>query len=360
MLQCLLLLLAVEAAQKKGVFFNSTQVWSSYGTLGVEVDGEQKNLQVIAPNGENVNTDGSKVVLGFNARIYLGKEGATDVGPNSYENFKLENMELEYTVSLGDAGCNCVAAFYMVAMPGKDSSGGYAPSNDGSYYCDANNVGGVWCPEWDISEANIHAFQSTPHKCDDADGNGHYGHCDTGGCATNVIDLGHGSDYGPGSGTIDTTKPYNFKSVFNGNSIKHTISQGSKSIGFDVCGDQGYIAKQIQQQPNGMVITMSYWGSDDVNWLDKNTCWGACGNSGYVTFSDIKINHSSAPPGPTPTPGPGPHGGCCSWSNCQKCDPTSDYCKNEQHCVHDCAGQWCPHMEEDEPTAHILDKRVKN
>ena len=81
---------------------------------------------------------------------------------------------------------------------------------------------------------------------------------------------------------------------------------------------------------------MSFWGSDDVNWLDKNSCSGPCGNSGYVTYSNIKINHNHNPPGPTPTPS----GGCCSWSNCDHCGDTSDYCKNEQHCVHDCGGKF--------------------
>lgn len=360
MFELFLLFLVAQGSIKKGVYFNETAVWASYGSVSVEVDGVSKNLPVIAPDGGVVNTDGNKVVLGFNARVYLGKEGVTDIGPNSYQNFKLDGLELEYTVKLGDAGCNCVAAFYMVAMPGKDSSGNYAPSHDNSYYCDANNVGGVWCPEWDISEANIHAFQSTPHKCDDADGVGHYNSCDTGGCASNVIDLGFGNQYGPGSSTIDTTKEYDFKSVFSGNSIKHTISQNGKSISFDVCGDQSYNAKFISQVPDGMAITMSFWGSDDVNWLDKNSCYGPCGNSGYVTYSNIKISHNHNPPGPTPTPA----SGCCSWSNCDHCGPTSDYCKNQQHCEHDCGGQWCSpgpsdfKFEQNDATSRLIPPKI--
>ena len=68
-----LLFLASQGSIKKGVFFNDTTVWSSYGSISVEVDGVSKNLPVIAPDGEVVNTDGNKAVLGFNARVYLGK-----------------------------------------------------------------------------------------------------------------------------------------------------------------------------------------------------------------------------------------------------------------------------------------------
>ena len=69
----LLLVLVAQGSIKKGVYFNDTTVWSSYGSITVEVDGVSKNLPVIAPDGEVVNTDGNKAVLGFNARVYLGK-----------------------------------------------------------------------------------------------------------------------------------------------------------------------------------------------------------------------------------------------------------------------------------------------
>jgi hypothetical protein len=73
MFELFLLFLVAQGSIKKGVYFNETAVWASYGSISVEVDGVSKNLPVIAPDGGVVNTDGNKVVLGFNARVYLGK-----------------------------------------------------------------------------------------------------------------------------------------------------------------------------------------------------------------------------------------------------------------------------------------------
>ena len=72
-------------------------------------------------------------------------------------------------------------------MPGKKTDGTDDPSEDNMYYCDANQVGGVYCPEFDIMEANTYSFRSTPHSCSAPDSNGHYTQCDNGG--TNPVDV---------------------------------------------------------------------------------------------------------------------------------------------------------------------------
>ena len=53
------------------------------------------------------------------------------------------------TMDLSQVGCACNAALYLVSM-GAPSA---APTKCGDYYCDANDVCGVNCPEMDIQEA---------------------------------------------------------------------------------------------------------------------------------------------------------------------------------------------------------------
>ena len=104
--------------------------------------------------------------------------------------------------------CGCVAAFYTVALPAIGSDG--QPHNtDGYYYCDANNITGEYCPEFDIMEANQYSWRTTPHSCD---GSGpHYWSCDRGGNA--VTDLQQKGVLGPGK-KIDTHSPFHVKIAF--------------------------------------------------------------------------------------------------------------------------------------------------
>ena len=64
---------------------------------------------------------------------------------------------------------------------------------------DANEIGGAFCPEFDIMEANIHAYRAVNHHCD-APVNGHYTNCDRhGSCAVDIItDFPDSDPYGPG------------------------------------------------------------------------------------------------------------------------------------------------------------------
>ena len=41
-------------------------------------------------------------------------------------------------------GCSCNAAFYTVTMPALNWDGTPVKGEYGSYYCDANDVGGEW------------------------------------------------------------------------------------------------------------------------------------------------------------------------------------------------------------------------
>ena len=50
-------------------------------------------------------------------------------------------------------------------MPAYNSDQKPEPGKGGDFYCDANQVGGTFCPEMDVSEANKYAMASTPHTC---------------------------------------------------------------------------------------------------------------------------------------------------------------------------------------------------
>jgi hypothetical protein len=111
--------------------------------------------------------------MGFNGRAYLTK--AQNWDPNEYFKPNLLGGSLEYDVDLSQAGCGCNAAFYMVSMPGATES------SDGMHYCDAAAVGGNYCTEFDIMEANTWAYRAVNHACEG-------GTCDHAGkCAVDVI-----------------------------------------------------------------------------------------------------------------------------------------------------------------------------
>ena len=65
---------------------------------------------------------------------------------------------LEWDVDLSQHGSGCINSFYTVSMPAYNKQGDLAPSSDGRFYCDANGVGGNFCPELDLMEANKWAF----------------------------------------------------------------------------------------------------------------------------------------------------------------------------------------------------------
>ena len=139
---------------------------------------------------------------------------------------------VDYDVDLSQSNCGCIAAFYLVSAPGKNSSGQYW-NTDGYYYCDGNQVGGNWCPEFDIMEANQWAFQTTPHSCDNPSSVGFYNNCNRGGdCWLNNIDKLAYSDYGPGDNfRINTLREFHVSLVW-GTTGDFTVkmSQGSNSV----------------------------------------------------------------------------------------------------------------------------------
>lgn len=96
--------------------------------------------------------------MDFNNRAYLSTVDSID--PSAYFKPNLLGGSMEYDADLSQVGCGCVSALYTVLMPGIDNS------SDPFKYCDASKVGGHYCPEFDIMEANKYAYHVTGHKCD--------------------------------------------------------------------------------------------------------------------------------------------------------------------------------------------------
>ena len=161
--------------------------------------------------------------MGFNGRVYLSNTQMFD--KTQYFTPSLLGGSMEYDVDLSQAGCSCNAALYFIGMPAKNQDGSYRAGEDGMYYCDANFVGGAFCPEFDIMEANIWAYRGVNHHCDEPN-NGHYSWCDKPGtCAVDVItDFPGNIPYGPGSQyTINTEREFHIKIDFTENDLGEFI-----------------------------------------------------------------------------------------------------------------------------------------
>jgi len=96
---------------------------------------------------------------------------------------------------------------------------------------------------------------------------------------------------------IDTTQTFHQAIEFDGsngslNWMKTTMSQGSFSKTYDVCGNSGYFSSIPNHQLTHHTLVMSLWGTDygTMSWLDSMTgCGGDCNENSAVTFSNIKI-----------------------------------------------------------------------
>ncbi len=93
----------------------------------------------------------------------------------------LSNRTLKYTVDLSQVPCHCNAALYFNKMPA------YEAGELLDWYCDANYVGGIGCPEYDVIEANQYNIASNLHNCG-WDGEW-WVDCDGGGCGEDVWDV---------------------------------------------------------------------------------------------------------------------------------------------------------------------------
>jgi hypothetical protein len=195
--------------------------------------------------------------------------------PYSFFTPNLLGATVEFDVDLSARNCGCVAAFYLVKMPGRHEDGSLW-NTDGSYYCDANQVGGNFCPEMDIMEANQWAFQTTPHSCDAPTSNGFYYSCDKGGiCGRNFKNLDY-NVYGPGSQfQINTLEWFHVRIEFGNNSddeyqwFTTTLYQNGNSAQITGnCDSNRALTEDLRQ---GMTFAITNWSTYD-NWLWGDKC----------------------------------------------------------------------------------------
>jgi len=242
---------------------------------------------------------GNLLKINHGVRAYFGNNCVTSFEPGMYFNFSLLDRTLSYTVDLSQANCGCNAALYLIRMPAYNSGGNPDPTKCGDYYCDANNVCGLLCPEIDIMEANTKAWQSTPHKCGDPN-NHYYSQCDGGGCGKNTYRLNPNAYGSGGNFQINTQSPFQVNVTFSTsggqfNKMTTVLGQNSKSFTLthdDSCGG-GYLESLTDSLASGMVLAISYWGdtASTMSWLDIPPCSNTenCNTGTSFTISNFAV-----------------------------------------------------------------------
>jgi len=249
-----------------------------------------------------VRVSGSQVSLAHNYRAYFTGSCIDHFTPEIFKQYSLLDKTIAFTADVSSVGCGCNAAFYLSSMPAYNQNQQPDPTKCNDYYCDANNVCGVWCPEMDLFEANSRALQVTPHICSAPQGK-YYPHCDGGGCGQNTRSINPNA-YGFGSNYMINTQnvfrvSINFRTSNNQlTQITTTLSQDAKSFTMihdaNRCGS-GYLPQLTDALRNGMVVIMSHWSGANggaMSWLDVPPCDvnTPCDTSGTAIFRDVQVS----------------------------------------------------------------------
>lgn len=215
---------------------------------------------------------------------------------SSYTRFKLLGKSLSYTIDLSGVGCSCNAALYWVSMPGIGQDGLPATGSMGNYYCDANQVGGVWCWELDTIEANMYAMQVAPHTCNN-NADQHITFCDKGGATRNTWLVNPKGLCPSDDCIIDSRKPFRHVQNFVSDGsmlvrIENRLHQGQRVFPFNGTSDSNYLAAMSNVLQRGMTLTFQIWGGPELlmSWLDAMSgCSGNCSDGSRVVYSDISL-----------------------------------------------------------------------
>jgi len=255
---------------------------------------------IMAGSSDGVNVAGNGLQLKWNHGATYTAKCQTNFDPDVFRRFYVLDKTLSFTTDVSTISCGCNAAIYFVLMPAYNQSQKPDPSSCGNYYCDANQVCGLWCPEVDLMEANRAAFAITPHKCDAPVGKW-YSHCDGGGCSIRTNKMGN--NYGFGSNfIINTQQPFNVSYNFQTSGgvlsrIVSTFSQQDRhfTVTHDesLCGSN-YLASLTDAFSQGLVLTASYWSGSSgstMSWLDVPPCDinESCDKVGTAIFRDLIV-----------------------------------------------------------------------
>lgn len=99
----------------------ATAIATNCGSITVKEEGQDVQRSIIATSNNAISVDGNSVTLWHGSRAYLGKDGG-ELGPDNFQSYSLMGKTIKYDVNLSSVGCSCNAAFYLVTMPGYNSS----------------------------------------------------------------------------------------------------------------------------------------------------------------------------------------------------------------------------------------------
>ena len=290
--------------------------WNHWLPPNRSVDG---NITVNTWNDPPGSRPGGSITLrrssslgGPRAYIAKGPNCPSAFSPDVFWKPRLLGQAFSFTVDLSKAGCGCNAALYTVSMPAIKPDGSTPdPTVDGDYYCDANGLGGSYCPEMDIMEGNRAAIHVTPHKCSPPLRGKYYnGSCDGGGLWGGTYSFKPGR-FGPGGANgsiVDTLKPFRVEIQFFGSesspaggarlaNITTTFTQNASKGSLQIYhADKAYLQTMAPALAAGQVFVMSLWGGLDpghgtLGWLDSPPCDGgaACDKDAEVVLSDFDL-----------------------------------------------------------------------
>ena len=259
----------------------------NYPSLEVDINGVPTTLYVQYPEWAKASTSGDVLSFNYNHRMYLSTQETLD--PSKYYRANLLGGSVEFDIDLSNSGCGCLTALYTVRMPGVDST------SDSFKYCDGMAVGGSYCPEFDILEANKFSYRATSHACSAPNASGVYSSCDrNGSCSVDILTNPQANDFGPGASyTIDTQKAFHVKQSYletDGQFSGYTteFSQEGRSVWLNQLNCAGL--NGITADMRDMVLVFSNWGSDSLDWLQHGVCSGSCSTTATSqTFTNLKI-----------------------------------------------------------------------